>query len=90
MRGLVLGFLDDVRGEQESRGLSRQNLCAVGLWLAEVDKETADEVRGALANRSFYASVIHRVMKRYDVNVQVSQASVLRHRRGECLCGEER
>lgn len=58
--------------------------CGVAKALSELDTETAERLRAALADFHWTAAALARTLAAHDINV--NDQSISRHRRGDCRC----
>lgn len=59
--------------------------CTIQLLLDTLDADTAEHLRGALANPHAASTAIVKALQ--DAGHRVSANTMQRHRRGECRCG---
>lgn len=62
-------------------------MCSVGWALQSYDKDQAEKASAALAHKSIPSNRIAEVFNTWNPSRTVSTATVTRHRRGECRCG---
>lgn len=72
---------------KETRPLGAGSKCTVTTILAKLDKDDRDGLVEAIADPGIQGTTISRVLK--DRGFRLEPKSIQRHRRGECLCGED-
>jgi hypothetical protein len=79
----IMSLLDEIAGEARGPGPK----CGIAKMLEGLDAADRDEWLLVLADRGHQHSVLGRVAKRRGLNV--SNATIARHRQGLCSCDGE-
>jgi hypothetical protein len=75
-----VSLLADIAAQEPLKGPR----CSVAILLDTLDAQDANDLRSALANPAYQGTSISRALKGRGINL--SPHSLVRHRRGDCLC----